>query len=96
MTIRESYVDLIAHLRQERDELKQTIASLRAEIERLKTEDEKSQIIEDTLDRIKRSARNDWVERAKITLDELARDTGQHDLPVSGLQRGLEDDGEGY
>jgi hypothetical protein len=69
MTICESYVDLIARLRQEQDELRQTIAVLRAEVERLTLKD---------------------------VLAELAHDTGQHDLPVSGLARGLEDDGEGY
>ena len=68
-TIRESYVDLIAHLRQERDELRQTIAALNAQVAMLTLKD---------------------------TVAELARDPGQHDLPVSGLQRGLEDDGEGY
>ena len=73
MTIRESYVDLIAHLRQERDELKQTIAALNAEVERWKA-----------------------LDRMKTALDEILCDTGQHDLPVSNLARGLEDDGEGY
>ena len=74
MTIRESYVDLIAHLRQERDELRQTIAALNAEVERLKA----------------------WYAPRGNEHDWASPEHGQHDLPVSGLQRGLEDDGEGY
>ena len=34
--------------------------------------------------------------RGIVALAELARDSGQYDLPVSGLPRTLEDDGEGY